>query len=435
MVRRRLNSVLIQHWLYLCASAVVLVMAALIAVGLRGSSATFRVALWGAVIASVGAAAGCALALWRRWLDIQATAHLADRRAQLTDRLATLVDLRRRPRATRLAPVLIAQLLALGPQWSPSQIVPRRVPRTILLLVASILALGSTAFLVRPELPPQPQASAANSPRAEVEPPAPPTPAPWVIRQAQPSSDRALEPSEELADSQGTMPAAARSAVGKTGSGDKQGLDLTLASLPDKLQGAIRRALDAQAVDKPRALTAGNDESQGDTGGGGDRATSDTPRERNAGGSAKTDTGKGSKPGEAQQAAGTKSDTNPRPEGHAQEKAGPQQPRNGSASTAGSGSSPEGLMDPNAPGLATGTDAPKTFKLTITSFLRTMEQKGTPPRQGGKRAGASSDASTVRQETTALSDRQLNDDVMRKAEIPPEYEEIVRRVYSARSEP
>src|SRR5262249_58964720 len=131
-------------------------------------------------------------------------------------------------------------------------------------------------------------------------------------RQQHPGRAGALDPAGEGGEGGEPMPAAARSAAGKTGSGDKQGLDLTLASLPDKLQGAIRRALDAQAVDKPRALTAGNDESQGETGGGGDRATSDTPREHNAGGSAKTDTGKGSKPGEAQQAAGTKSDTDPR---------------------------------------------------------------------------------------------------------------------------
>jgi hypothetical protein len=30
-----------------------------------------------------------------------------------------------------------------------------------------------------------------------------------------------------------------------------------------------------------------------------------------------------------------------------------------------------------------------------------------------------------------LNDRQLKDDVLRKVEIPPEYEDVVRRAYSA----
>ena len=36
--------------------------------------------------------------------------------------------------------------------------------------------------------------------------------------------------------------------------------------------------------------------------------------------------------------------------------------------------------------------------------------------------------------TFSMNDQQLRDDTLRKAEIPVEYEDIVRRVYSLRAE-
>jgi len=76
----------------------------------------------------------------------------------------------------------------------------------------------------------------------------------------------------------------------------------------------------------------------------------------------------------------------------------------------------------------------KTFKITITSFLHAMEQKGNQPQQSNKKTSASGSAGGGTTARAALNERQLNDDALRKAEIPPEYEDIVRRVYSLRAD-
>lgn len=162
-LRRRLNAVIAQHSVYVSLSAIIVTLTALIILGLRGSASTFRAATWSGIAVCLAAGTWGILAARRRWFDITATARLADRRAALTDRLVTLIDLRARPRPARLAPVLVAQLLALSKQWQPKQIVPRRVPRSVYALVASLLALGSTAFIERrpPAPPPEVQTGTA----------------------------------------------------------------------------------------------------------------------------------------------------------------------------------------------------------------------------------------------------------------------------------
>ena len=91
-------------------------------------------------------------------------------------------------------------------------------------------------------------------------------------------------------------------------------------------------------------------------------------------------------------------------------------------------------MDGKAQSTTAGAGAPKTFKLTITSFLRAIEQKGSQPHPPGKKAGTAGSAAGGSATQGALNERQLNDDALRKAEIPPEYEDIVRRVYSLRAD-
>ena len=91
-------------------------------------------------------------------------------------------------------------------------------------------------------------------------------------------------------------------------------------------------------------------------------------------------------------------------------------------------------MAGKGPKVSVGTEGEKTFKLTITSFLRAMEQKGSQPRQSNKKASANGSANVASSPQLALNERQLNDDALRKAEIPPEYEDIVRRVYSLKAD-
>jgi hypothetical protein len=79
-----------------------------------------------------------------------------DREAHLDSRLATLVAHRAHPQASRLAGLLVAQILALRHRWQPQTLVRRRVPRSVYLFAGSLAALVATAFLERQPAPPIP---------------------------------------------------------------------------------------------------------------------------------------------------------------------------------------------------------------------------------------------------------------------------------------
>lgn len=433
-VRRRLNSFTILHAAFLSLSTILLAIAALVFFGLRGSAPGFRVAMWCIVAIAMAVSAGSWLHAWRRWLDIGAAAHVVDQRGRLTDRVATLLDLRLRPRPSRLAPVLVAQALALGAQWRPERIGPRRIPHSVYLLAAALLALGTTP-LIAPE-PPPPAKTAAVAGRGSV----------------------ALDGSMALTEQQGKGGATTEAPSGKldasrlpvsppqpngmldaAGSAAKEpsdpaAADNLLGVLPDKLRRALLSAFHAEPMDGPRQLSARSDE--GGERGDDRRSDSDRDGPNNAGKREPPPLGsKNGAPSEAQQRPPKQSGA-----GHTDEAAAqPHNPQNpdsrfdGSSPAAGDGSSPTGLMDPKGAGRVVIGDGPKTFKLTITSFLRAVEQKGSQPRQQAKHANTAGVAASGEAVPAALNDRQLNDDALRKAEIPPEYEDIVRRVYSAKA--
>lgn len=471
-LRRRLNALTAQHSVYASVSAIIVVITALILLGLRGSPATFRAATWCGGVVCLTAGVWAVVAARRRWLDVTATAHLADRRGALSDRLATLIDLQSRPRPSRLAPVLVAQLLGLGKQWQPHQIAPRRVPRSVYALIAALLALGSTAFIERrPPAPPEVQTSSATagaltdagSPQAPFMagsagqhgadgPSLPGVPPAGELPLGQAFDGREASGVPPTGDSQQGASLNGAGPLGKSapqpdgsqrashGQGDHKGSeepDNALAALPDRLQDAIRRAFHAEAMDRPQQLAAHANPTSGAPGARGDDQEGNQNRPRRDA----SDTAKpGSKPQAPQKGADAgaqKGPGKPKPgEQVAQPEDGrpPSQNFDGSSPAAGQGSSPGGLMGSKEQNVAAGEGATKTFKLTITSFLRAMEQKGNQPRPPSKKAGTASAPASGSTTQVALSERQLNDDALRKAEIPPEYEDIVRRVYSLRGD-
>jgi len=80
---------------------------------------------------------------------------------------------------------------------------------------------------------------------------------------------------------------------------------------------------------------------------------------------------------------------------------------------------------------ANGSEA-KPFKLTITSFLRTAQQPGRQPDASAKPAATGAPAIHTGGGDAAISERQHPDAALRKVEIPPDYEDLVRRVFSLR---
>jgi hypothetical protein len=457
-LRRRLNWLSAQHAVYLSLSVVALVATALIILALRGAPAAFRAATWGGALLCLASVGWCVFTVRHRWLDVPGVAHLADRRAALIDRLTTLVDLRRRPRPSRLAPVLVAQVLALSPEWQPARIAPRRIPRSVYALVAALLALGCTAFIERrtPEPPIGTPHGGAVAPHAAAPGSAAPLtgaatgtgPAAQALAgglnlgqlpqggapQGQPPSGAV--PQAELRD--GRFSGMTNASVGAKGRGDQSGTeqnDSAFATLPDKLQDAIRRAFHAEQLDRAQQLTARAERTGGEKGEPGEsdqrgetRKPPDDPRKTRDGSGSPKGTNPNQQAGAHQPKPGDR-----RAEG--QSGTSPNQQFDGPAPAAGEGSNPAALLGakPGKSGSAS-PDAPKTFKLTITSFLHAMEQKGKSPRPGRKKGGSAAGVGGGAGTQLSLSERQLTDDALRKAEIPPEYEDLVRRVYSSREE-
>jgi hypothetical protein len=71
-----------------------------------------------------------------------------------------------------------------------------------------------------------------------------------------------------------------------------------------------------------------------------------------------------------------------------------------------------------------------TFKLTLGSFLSSGPGGDEKPKNNERAAAVNGRAAVA--EPPSLNPNQTADDALRRADIPPEYEEIVRRIYSAR---
>jgi len=211
-----------------------------------------------------------------------------------------------------------------------------------------------------------------------------------------------------------------------------------LAMLPDRLRKAILSAFHAEQMDdghqpgkapagqskeparEPGATSAGDDRAGAEPGGDEGRRA----REGGESPAAPTDgTTASQRPGGSQ----AHSQSPP-----AQQESG-NQAQSGSAPNAGSGSNPEGLLAAGATAAESGHNGTTTFKLTITSFLHAAEEKDGQPRRPDERGSGTGLAAKRGGPAPALNQQQLRDDALRKAEIPPEYEDIVRRVYSTRA--
>lgn len=427
LLRRRLNIFHAQHVAYLGGSGLTLIAALLLIAGLRASPQAFGVILWLSVAVALGCVGYALPALVRRWIDVTHVAGIADREGGLADRLTTLISLPSRPQPSRLAPLLVTQALDLGERWRPERIAPRRVPRSIFLLLASLLLLVLTAFVQRRD------PDAATDPETE-SPAQLGHDAPQQLPQ-RPELQARDDRTEEMLDATGPRagvdgglpPGAMPDAGSYDGSAPLEGTQLS--EMPDRLQDAIRRAFNAEPLDSPRQLGSGA-EAQGASG---QREGREGARDgKEAGRGAASAAGERQARGEAAEQPVREPRAN-RDEKGSGERAG-QRRDSGAAHGDLSGSSPSAGDGPGSvPPIGSLADLGKagaaaaTFKLTITSFLAAVESQGLPQRD----AGAGTAPARGANGGGKLSDRQLNDDVLRKSEIPPQYEDVVRRAYSA----
>lgn len=149
-LRRRLNFLTTQRALAVCTTAALLTLAGFIVLALRAPANAFAPAAWLALGAVCGIAGVATWRAWRAWLSEQSAAHLADRRAALDDRLATLLAAPRPSASSALLPLLIEQTLARTPQWGVDALAPRRVARSLALVPLALAILVATAFYARP---------------------------------------------------------------------------------------------------------------------------------------------------------------------------------------------------------------------------------------------------------------------------------------------
>jgi hypothetical protein len=316
----------------------------------------------------------------------------------------------------------------LGERWRPQRIAPRRVPRSLFLALLSLIVLAASP-LVAPE---------------------PPSAPPSAQPATQPAKNQVLSPngmpdgvvpvSASVSDTTGSAGDTAGAHDAPRSAGELQTPptesvpDTQLAMLPDRLRNAMLGALHATQMDEGRQLgsgAAGQSPVPPSASGGDERA------------GAQPDGGAGRHSNEAGKSAPGQADTTNARQRSGQSNAGDQphpakngssdQTQSGSAPNAGTGSSPENLLAAGAPATGSGHNGTTTFKLTITSFLRGVEDKDKPPRQTDKQGGGAGVTTDTDATAPALNDQQWRDDALRKAEIPPEYEDIVRRVYSSRS--
>ncbi|MBI4514737.1 MAG: hypothetical protein HY699_02850 [Deltaproteobacteria bacterium] len=437
-VRRRVNLFAAQQLVYLGLSVVALASAALLVAALHGSSPVFRLVFW-LSLAVIGAVlAGGPWLLWRRWYDLPAIAALIDRRAALQDRLATLLAARARRRPARLAGLLLADTLALAARWEPRVLSPRRIPRSAYLLLAALLLPTTSALISRPAAPTADKASLTRTATT-----AAPAGAPSFTDQApataslaaQTAAAAAPEAAGSAAHFAGQSAAGDRHALADSGPGpeDLAGTDPTGAEpdLAERLRQLLRAQFHADPLPRnsdgllPRRQPRGGDAP--DTPGLAARAQPG----REAAGS-----GLRAQP----QPPGALAKADPEPRRGAQDRPGGAPQAAGANSAAGTGAGAGsagagGLLVKDEGAAAPAGDGPRTFKVTLTSFLHGLAAKpaesARAPRARVTGEGATASARTL----PALNPQQASDDVLRKAEIPPAYEEIVRRVFSQRPGP
>jgi hypothetical protein len=449
-IRARFNLYTLQHNFYGLGTALCLGTALLILFAFTLSSWVFTLIAWPLLILIAFFLLfflRCGLA---GWTDLNVAARRIDARAGLKERLSTLVaqltaGVIGKPPPSSLWPHLLADNTDRLPEWEVKKIAPSRIPWSLLPFFASLL-LAFFAVLV-PLL----------SPSSELDP--------FSLANLQTVlSDLPERAGQLFEDKMSLLPDSQNNWGGSSlfndgGTADKQRGEQgsqtqgegreqetrSLASLPEELQKAIRQALQGlqdkgqdqnnQGTTPPPnnrlALRPSNEQKKPDFAIEGQNLPRGKDQQSTGRGN-KGDEGKGGPPsgsgGNAQapdQGSGMQRLDRARLDRkNARGQFQPDSPQiPGSQGEAGAGGSGAGSgTDPrlfgNPANLGPGAH---TFQLALDS----TQEKGEGIETEDKDEGG-----VIEKSTKNLSQRQSLDDAIRKAQIPPEYEEIVKRLFS-----
>ncbi|MEA2624100.1 MAG: hypothetical protein QOD06_145 [Candidatus Binatota bacterium] len=410
-LRRRVNVVAAQEALYSTAAFALLAVSTVVVLAFALSPGWYGVAVWVVTALLLLTAAAKARALRHEWLPRRGAAVAVDRRAHLEERLATLVALAPAPGGSRLWSVLVKDNLRRLPEWSPQRMAPRLLPGSFWL--ALLLLLGTVALL---------QLSSILPGEGGVFPRLVPRDAP---------ADLALLPPPEGVP----PPEESREMQNGTGLMD---LSSILNSLPAKLRDEIlRRAKRMPPGMKPppgaKPIAGGGARGSSASGSPPDGRGEKSPSDRQPL-AASPDGAAGDKALEAPELAergrqgrdkadgkllppvrGEGLKTLPRagtPSKEDRGKAASQLAGSGAGAGAGSGPAQGELYGAKEP----GGDADGSFQLDL-------DGKAEP---SGDQGGSEGDPSRP---AGALAKDQEIDDAVRRAQVPPEYEAIVKRIF------
>ncbi len=454
-IRHRLNRQLLISGLCPALGALLLLLAAVVLAGLRAGSTGFRLVLYGSLVTLAAVLAGTTAYLWRHWATIEKAARLADRRGLMKDRVATAQWVGRGRARSPFTAVLVADTISRAASWEPRVVAPPRFPKAAVLPLAGLVALATTPFLARHTPPPPPAAVQKSAPRvARLDRPPQPKPPGEQSGQprrrasssasssaggdsqdrtarggvpggeAQPPADASAARERDLdAQRRGEQPLPAGDTESPARPAAEPPPEMAARSVPARLQGLIKVAFDEQKQSSSQdkgASTEATHQSQSrprSAEGAGDRRPGE--EQRSAPPESRADPGQrsgsgteGQRPLQARSLARERSNHSPR---------------------AGSGSSPENLFgapsEESAAATAESAQAvdPKTFKLTLSSFLNSGAQRPSAAARPGHSGAVAVPASAV---LPPLNPDQLPDDALHRAGIPPEAEGVVRRVYA-----
>ena len=449
-IRARFNLYTLQHNFYSLGTALTLGTALLIVGAFTLSPLLFTLAAW----PLLALLAFLLLLFLRRgvagWLDLNAAARRIDAQTGLKERLSTLVAQLTagaigKPSPSRLWPYLVEDNTTRLPNWEIKKVAPRRIPWSCLPFLAALLF----ALLVASVPLLSPSSESAPFSLANLE-----TVLSEFPERAGQLLDQQLSLLPDTPDHWGgssmfnDSDAGGGQASGQNNQAQGEGREQearSLASLPEELQKAIRQALHGlQDQDRDQA------ENQG---------TSPPPRDRLA-----------LRPSNEQKTADFAIEGRSLPKGTDRQAAAHGQPgegKDGSPSGSGGGTqslaqgsgiqhldrarlerkNARGAFQPDSPqipgsgseagaggpGAGSGTD-PRLFgnQANLGSGTNTFQLAldAAPERGRGSEVEDKDEGGMIEKSGKNLSQRQSLDDAIRKAQIPPEYEEIVKRLFS-----
>lgn len=144
-LRARLNSLALQYGLFVGLAAILGAAAIIVASAFYLGPITFLALAFILTIAAIATTTGSARRAIQAWSSDETAAAIADRRAELKGRLATMVGVTKGGTRTALWPYLLEDTLSQRDQFAVSRIEPRRISKPAYVFLATA-ALAAVVF-------------------------------------------------------------------------------------------------------------------------------------------------------------------------------------------------------------------------------------------------------------------------------------------------